>query len=206
MKITFLIIVCLCISIVVDAQIRFGAKASLGYTSLYQIVDGINVGDHKFGFDAGAMVEFPLSKRFRFQPELLLANRGGKIYLEEIDRSHYTRLDYYSLVLPLHIKYLVVDKDATMFVTGGPYIACNLFGNIKNNFGKRDMTFGRSNEYDIHRFDFGISAGIGVEYKQCIFAVTMYGGLLDRLSDPNNNIPAAYQSSVQFSLGYFINK
>lgn len=206
MKITFLIIVCLCISIVVDAQIRFGAKASLGYTSLFQKVDGINVGDHKFGFDVGAIAELPLSRRFKLQPELLFANRGGKVYVGEIDRSHYTRLDYYSLILPIQIKYLVVDKDATMFVTGGPYIACNLFGNVKNDYGKKDMTFGMSNEYDIHRFDFGISAGIGVEYKQCIFAVTMYGGLLDRLSDPKDIIPSAYQSSVQFSLGYLINK
>ncbi|MGL5563932.1 MAG: porin family protein [Tannerellaceae bacterium] len=206
MKVTLLIIVCLCFSVALFAQPRFGVKASLGYTSLFQKVDGINVGDHKFGYDVGGMVELPLSHRFKLQPELLLANRGGKVYMDEIDRSHYTRLDYYSLLLPIQIKYLIVDKDATMFVTGGPYLACNLFGNIKNEFGKRDMTFGRTNEYDIHRFDFGISAGIGVEYKQCIFAVTMYGGLLDRLSDSKNNIPSAYQSSVQFSLGYFINK
>ena len=69
-----------------------------------------------------------------------------------------------------------------------------------------DIDFGSEKEPNLRTFDFGISAGMSVEYKRFFFTIQNLTGLLDRRTVKREGESTLFQNNVTFSIGYFFRK
>lgn len=125
-------------------------------------------------FHVGTMVEFDMSDNINLQTGLLLINRGYR-YKLEIPDSSYKYLEttnIYYLDIPLLIKAYTTVGNAKLFAIGGGYVGFGLKALYqeklydKNEFyrGNYFIEFGDDENDNIKRTDYGLIAGLGVEF------------------------------------------
>ena len=96
-KIMLVLVVFTTTAIVSKAQVKFGVKAGLnGYTLGGDEVDGEDI-KTKIGFNAGGLVNIPISQMFAFQPEVIYNGEGGR-QTDGDDRVNYN-LNYINIPL-----------------------------------------------------------------------------------------------------------
>jgi len=178
----------------VNAQVRPGIK--LGYNLSGVMADylgdsspevlKITAGDPgnfhmKSGFQAGFFADCPISDAFTIQPGASFAMKGfsdsyrsGAPNGPKVTRN----FSLYSVHVPVYVQYrLNVYEETNVLFQAGPYANFGLFGrqainSSKTKFGSGDdkykkITYGNGTKYDIQTvFDFGISAGVGIEYSR----------------------------------------
>ena len=170
----------------VSAQVRPGLK--MGYNlsgALAKLPDGVDKSLYvtgnpdnfhiRSGFQAGMFADCPVNTTISIQPGARFTLQG---FTEKYKRGAPTgpeairRFSLYYLQVPVYVQYrLNVAEDTHVLFQAGPYGAVGLFGRQSYHTGGKTPTgFGDKNKKIVfdedfdHRFDYGIGAGVGIEY------------------------------------------
>lgn len=144
-----------------NAQIQFGIKASVNFSSLigpYMISSGT-----KAGFQGGALVAIPIKSSFSLQPEVNYSIQGAK---SPPNGSAHILTETY-INVPVLIKY---KRPSGFFAETGPQIGFLLNANISGGPGSGDVTPGYnpadlSWAFGLGYFVKAIKAGIDARYN-----------------------------------------
>ena len=178
------------------AQVIFGARAGIAYTSLTQIIDEEVTYGGRVGFNVAGLMDIPLNRKFSFRPELSLLSQGGAYSLEFREKEtlweRYKR-NYYAVQVPFNFVYKMFRNEWQFGVYGGPSIS--LSTKVKEREGLEERKF--------RSFDVGIGAGFYVERNDLFFAIYANTGLVDHLEEKRPDESHIYQNNVIFSFGYW---
>lgn len=139
---------------------KFGVKGGLNMSNLYtEDVDDQNV---LLGFNLGLFVEMPITSRVSIQPELLYTTKGAELKYNNAfaQGTGKFRLNY--IEVPLLLKLNVTKNFDVHF---GPYAAYLIDSKITNEDANGNINFEEDvNEDDLNKLDFGLAAGIGINF------------------------------------------
>ena len=199
------------------AEITFGVRAGLTYTSLTQkLNDEVSYGG-RLGYSMAGLMDVPLSQRFSLRPELAFISQGGAYSLEYMHETPYWeryKRNYYSVMIPVNFSYKLMIGAANVVQPAN---------NITVNFLRNDWQVGvyggpsvtlssrvkETEDFEVRRFrpfDVGLGVGFYVEYQKFFFTIYSHTGLLDRLEARRPHESRLYQNNVMFSFGYWFRK
>ena len=210
-KIGLVIILVMLMIIPVTAQVTWGVRGGLAYSSLVQKIDNNYQSGARFGFSVAGLTQIPLYKRLSLQPEVAFVHQGGN-YLSNIPDEDgtgrvypRTKCNYYSILIPVNLVYTFQFTDV-YFSVAGPSVDFSLFGKMRTQNVDTDIVFGQSGEADLKTFDLGVNLGLQVEYSNFFFSVSALCGTLDRRTSKHDGESSLYQNNVTFSLGYYFRR
>ena len=199
MKKWIFILVLIGLSLSVKAQITFGARAGIAYTSLTQTIDEEVTYGGRVGFNVAGLMDIPLSRQFSLRPELSFLSQGGAYSLEFREKEtlwqRYKR-NYYAVQVPINFTYKMFVNEWQLGAYVGPSIS--LSTQVKEREGLEERKF--------RTFDTGIGAGFYVERQNLFFTIYCHTGLIDRLEEKRPGESHIYQNNVIFSFGYWFRK
>ncbi|MCL3850500.1 PorT family protein [Parabacteroides sp. GYB001] len=212
-RIGLVIILVMLMIVPAGAQITWGVRGGLAYSSLVQKIDNNYQSGARFGFSVAGLAQIPLYKKLSLQPEVAFVNQGGN-YLSNIPDGDgtgrlypKTKCNYYSIQVPVNLVYTFQFTDVYFSVMAGPAVDFSLFGKMKTQENvNTDIIFGQSGEADLKTFDLGVNIGLQVEYSNFFFSVSALCGTLDRRTSKHDGESSLYQNNVTFSLGYYFRK
>ena len=211
-KIGLVIILVMLMIVPATAQITWGVRGGLAYSSLVQKIDNNYQSGARFGFSVAGLAQIPLSKRLSLQPEVAFVHQGGN-YLSKISEGDGTDLaypktkcNYYSILVPVNLVYTFQFTDVYFSVMAGPAVDFSLFGKMRTKNVDSDIVFGQSGEADLKTFALGVNLGLQVEYSNFFFSVSALCGTLDRRTTKHDGESSLYQNNVTFSLGYYFRR
>ena len=187
------------LSLAVKAEITFGTRVGLTYTSLTQILNEEITYGGRLGFTAAGLMDIPLSRKFSLRPELAFISQGGAYSLEYIRNGPYWeryKRSYYSAMIPVNLTYKIIRNEWQVGAYGGPSVTLSSQVKETDNFEVRRF----------RPFDAGMGVGFYVEYQKFFFTIYTHTGLLDRLEIRLPNESHLYQNNVIFSFGYWFRK
>jgi hypothetical protein len=187
------------LSLIAEAQVTFGIRAGIAYTSLTQMIDEEVTYGGRMGLNMAGLMDIPLSQKFALRPELSFISQGGAYSLEfmaeETFWQRYKR-NYYSIQVPLNITYKIFLHEWQIGVYGGPTIS--LSTQVTEREGLEERRF--------RSFDVGIGAGFYVERQNLFFTIYSHSGLVDRLEEKRPGESHILQNNVIFSFGYWFRR
>ena len=211
-KIGLVIILVMLMIVPATAQVTFGVRGGLAYSSLVQKIDNNYRSGARFGFSVAGLTNIPLYKRLSLQPEVAFVHQGGN-YLSNIPDEEgtgrlypKTKCNYYSILVPVNLVYTFQFTDVYFSVMAGPAVDFSLFGKMRTKNVDSDIVFGQSGEADLKTFDLGVNLGLQVEYSNFFFSVSALCGTLDRRTTKHDGESSLYQNNVTFSLGYYFRR
>lgn len=212
-RIGLVIILVMLMIVPAGAQITWGVRGGLAYSSLVQKIDNNYQSGARFGFSVAGLAQIPLYKKLSLQPEVAFVNQGGN-YLSKISDGESpelaypkTKCNYYSILVPVNLVYTFQFTDVYFSVIAGPAVDFSLFGKMKTKENlNTDIVFGQSGEADLKTFDLGVNLGLQVEYSNFFFSVSALCETLDRRTSKHDGESSLYQNNVTFSLGYYFRK
>lgn len=193
-KIMLILVVFTTTAIVSNAQVKFGVKAGLnGYTLGGDDVDGEDV-KTKIGFNAGGLVNIPISQMFAFQPELIYSGEGGRI-TDGDDRANFN-LNYINI--PLLVQF---TSTSGFYAEAGPQIGFLMSAKIDTKVG------GVSSDQDIKdelkSTNFSAAVGAGFRMPSGLGIGARYNVGLGNISDDSNGDikTSGFQVGLSFLFG-----
>lgn len=197
--------------ITLNAQVDFGLKAGVSYSSLTQKVENVYESGARMGFSGAVMADIPLKfiyKRLSFRPEVAFVNQGGSWYsgMDMEGMALYNKCWYNSLNIPLNIAFSFPFYDIMISLYLGPSLDFSLFGHMTSRETDVNLLFGHSEEEDLKSFDLGVNLGLAVEYRRCLFSINSNCGTFDRRALKRTGESRLFQNNVTFSVGYFFRK
>jgi hypothetical protein len=181
------------------AQVTFGVRGGIAYTSLTQVINEEVTYGGRVGYNVAGMMDIPLHRVFSFRPELSLINQGGAYSLEYLKEETFWeryKRNYYAVQVPLNLTYKIFLNEWQMGVYGGP--TASLSTQVKEREGLEERRF--------RSFDIGIGAGFYVERRNLFFTIYSHTGLVDRLEEKRLAESHIYQNNVVFSFGYWFRR
>ena len=146
----------------------------------------------KSGFQAGLIADCPINDVLAIQPGARFAMQGFTdkyISNGEVIR----KFSLFYLQVPVYAQYrLNVAEDVNVLFQAGPYVGAGLFGkqSLTRKGKSQDLTdkqkkisFGSASDDDIPVIDYGIGAGVGIEFFRFQFTIAYDFGL----NTPNFN-------------------
>lgn len=187
------------------AQVAFGVRGGVAYSSLIQKIGTTYESGARFGFSVAGLVDIPLYKRFSLRPEIAFVNQGGSYFSvpEMAGMAMYNKYNYYSLQVPVNLAYTFIFTDVRFSIFAGPTLDFSLFGKMRTKDTDVSLEFDGAKEKDLKPFDLGVNVGLGVEYSNFFFSINSICGTLDRRALQREGESSVYQNNVTFSLGYF---
>jgi hypothetical protein len=202
----------------INAQIRPGIKLGYnlsGVTANYaeateeKTAAAGNPGNFhmKSGFQAGLIADCPINDAWVIQPGVRFTNQGfTDKYTSNGDATR--KLALYYLQVPVYAQYrLNIAEETNLLFQAGPYAGFGLFGRQKYTLkGKskdlgdkqKKITFGSGTSDDIHKaFDYGIGAGVGVEFYRFQFMVAYDYGRYKMTFDKSEAGSGVYNVTMQ---------
>ena len=182
-----------------DMRAVFGIKVKANMSNF--LVRNAKNCQNKMGFGVSAGVFLKLeSKNFAIQYELLLRHKTSKMKNEE--GKFRTNYKYWGLELPIYLMGQVNAGTGKFFMGAGPYISIGLDAVQKpenNDLYKKDSTNGKAAR---RRFDFGLGAISGYEFKNGININGGYQvGLINNLKAEKDSMTMKNQT-VNLGVGY----
>jgi hypothetical protein len=172
MKKIALIVMVTCVSIPLRAQFRYGFQAGLNVTT--QIAKNYNADFAKnlflIGFNAGPAIDYMWGRHFSLHSGIILENKGTRGRVEALGRSAdvVNRLLY--LDIPLLARGNFKAGNLIVFIEAGPYVGYGLTGKARIETADTsktwDINWGKEPQDDFKRFDYGLIAGAGLEWKR----------------------------------------
>ena len=184
-------------------------------SSNIQIENAKNPSIDNLNFNAGLINEFPIfneylsletglsisAKGYNSRHKEIVDNIGGKF----IDRTN--KMNLYYLDMPLTLKLGYNYENIKIFGKAGPYMSLGLFK--KNKLTVEDyflsethtnwLSWDADADYNLKRFDFGLSTGIGIEINPIVLEFSYNLGLANISASANNEI---YNRNFAISVGY----
>lgn len=154
---------------------------------------------YKAGFHIGAFYDYDLSRKFKFQPSMILLNESSRRFISgksdetsDFDEAFHS----YSCFIPLVFSYKLPIKTDSRFL-----IDLGLYGSI-GLWGKHDQTVNSARtKTDLYRdyvstFDCGFIAGAGYDTKRMNYSLRLKQGLRNIFDSFNK------PTTILFSVGY----
>ena len=197
MKREFIILVALTVlSCSISAQLRPGIKAGYNFggvmaTALKSVkTDEAGNPDNfhlRSGFHAGMIADWPINNTLAIQPGIRFAMQGFSDEYKNV-YSNIRTFSLYYVQIPVYAQYrLNVAEEVNLLFQAGPYASVGLFGrqswtrNGKSkelNDNQKKIKFGGDPSDGIDKsFDYGISAGVGIELFMFQFMLNYDFGL-----------------------------
>lgn len=180
-----------------DANVtRFGVKGGVNFSNFR--VDDIEDNNVKAGLNLGLFLKLPISDAVAIQPELLYSSKGSKLrYNNILQGEGEYRFNMNYLELPI----MGVFHIGEIFnVQVGPYLAYLASANIKNM--DEDLSIQGAtdlNEDNFNRFDYGLAAGIGLDFNGFIVGARYNYGLNE--VGKSNNLSGQLTNNSKNSVG-----
>ncbi len=161
MKRLFLIAMIACIAATGYAQVekglRWGVHAGFNAGTITDLK-----GDMSLGAQLGVIADYNFSENFYLGSGLSFQNKGVKDAFEGLLEG--TLAGTY-LTLPIHVGYRFNLSEASyLHVQAGPQLACGLFGSEIEGFEGETADY--FDEGWANRFELGVGAKVGVEFKK----------------------------------------
>ena len=194
MKKLFFTIALIAIAIVSMNAQTFGVKAGVNFANVD--TNDETSWDSKTGINLGFFVEFELSKKFMFQPELLFSTQGAK--LEEFGAELKAQINYINL--PLMLKFKAADK---LYLEAGPQI-----GFLTT--AKTEMSFDGETEEDDFKdetksIDFGLNFGLSFDVMDNLSLGGRYSIGLINIIDEQEEDEEVKNSVFSIAIAYKFN-
>ena len=198
----------LLLTLTAKAQVRYGLRTGIGYSSFIYKMEGQYQSGARFGYGSAFVLDIPLKNKLSLRPELIYHNQGGNFYTQKYATEAYLKPDlvkshFHSLQLPINLAYNIPLSDIQLTLMAGPAIDYSFAGNISYDGSDRSVSFGTEESNDYKPFDLAVNIGFAAEYKHLFFQISSAFGVLDRKSTPYKEESAVLQNNVSFSLGYF---
>jgi hypothetical protein len=118
-RLTLLLMLCLAGTVPASGQVSFGLRVGVSATTL----QGGDEAEGKLGVLAGGLVDVPLARRLRIQPEILVSQRGGQVARDGVAATPaFTYLE-----LPVLVGFrLRADEALVVTVQVGPQVGLPL--------------------------------------------------------------------------------
>ena len=153
---------------------RFGVKGGLNFSNFR--VDDIEDNNVKAGLNLGLFMKLPISDVVAIQPELLYSSKGSKLrYDNVIQGEGEYRFNMNYVELPIMGVFHIGD---VFNIQVGPYLAYLASANIKNMDDDLNIQgVADLNEDNFNRFDYGVAAGIGLDFNGFVVGARYNYGL-----------------------------
>lgn len=193
-----------CFTTFVNAQVEYGIRGGLNMSNLEGDVENT---ENYYSFHIGFFTSFKITDRLSIQPEIQYSSQGADYEYTfseaDLQGSEDGELRFQYLNLPVMFKF---DIAKGFFVQAGPqagYLAhskqvTNYIEKQEGNIVYQDYSSRNLRKFT-NEIDYGVTAGIGYQFKDGLFAeVRYYYGLNDVIKDMEEN----RNSVFQFSIGY----
>lgn len=185
MKKLILFMICISPLIIVKAQIKFGVKGGMNLSTFTG--PDVDTAKIKFGFNAGAFADIPITEALTLRPEVMYSAQGGKGTKNGIQL---TSSNNYVLI-PVLINW--ISASGGFFVETGPQIGFLISGKVKG----AGYTFDAKNFYK--KNDFSWTYGAGYHFTDNISVNGRYNMGLSNVS----KISGQKAKSHVFQVGVF---
>jgi hypothetical protein len=165
------------------------------------------------GFHAGVIADIPVTKMFSIEAGALVSTKGYKLVEEiflsdekmEIDLS----MNLIYIDVPITAKGTIDIGLAKVYGAVGPYLAYGVAGKTKTEVtimgvtekDEEDVVWGTEEDDQLKPFDFGLTAGAGVEFKGFFIGVSYEYGLAN-LSTYSDDDSVINNRVLGISVGY----
>lgn len=158
-----------------DANVtRFGVKGGVNFSNFR--VDDIEDNNVKAGLNLGLFLKLPVSDVVAIQPEVLYSSKGSKLRYDNIIQGEGEyRFNMNYIEVPIMGVFHIGD---VFNIQVGPYLAYLASVNIKNmddDLNIQGVT--ELNEDNFNRFDYGVAAGIGLDFNGFVVGARYNYGL-----------------------------
>jgi hypothetical protein len=173
--------------------------AGLSLSSIdYEDDDRSDASDNISGIQIGIIGDAPINNLLSFQTGLIFIPKGGdfseKGYTSEIS------LRYLQLPLLLSAKLPVLSELIAARVSAGAYYSWGLYGTVERTGSKDIDAFGDDDDdAGLSRHDYGLSFGLGAEFKQFYFGLSYDMGLRNMVDSDDVDYT---NSTLSFTVGY----
>jgi hypothetical protein len=156
-----------------DSNAEFGFKGGVNFSNMYtEDVDDNNV---LTSFNAGVYAKLPVSDAIAIQPELLYSRKGAELVYDNVFAEGTAKFKLNYIELPVLVKFNITDS---FNIHAGPYFAYLIDAQVTNETD--DGTFDFEENYDnddFNKFDYGLSAGVGLDFEAIGIGVRYNYGL-----------------------------
>lgn len=202
---TGLILFLLGVSVLANSQNKvavFGVRTGINLAGF----DGVDNSKTRVGFNLGVTADFRLSDYIYLLMGLEYTAKGakGELYTESLGLTYKSTDKPAYLQMPIHVGYLwAINRDFRLMFHGGPFIAYGL-GGKKNQEYIYDTRVDREDidffGIGVGKFDFGLGAGVNVEYDRYVLGLGYDRGLKNFAPDYNDG--KGRTRNIYITLGY----
>lgn len=199
-----------------ENTVKIGFKAGVNLPEFN--VSGSESGEFnpKFNtsFYVGGIIDLQVGRTFTFQPGLILGGKGVKF---ENSGSGYSSSDKISLMyleVPVNFVANFAAGSGKFFVGAGPYYSLAISGKIKSDASftnggitvsessNEDVKFGKNEDDDLKRGDFGLNFLAGYGLKNGLNLHAGYGLGLRSISNEDSSLIKFRNNVISIGLGY----
>ncbi len=180
-------------------------------------------------FNAGIMGRFGLSPMFDLESGLLVTGKGSKAETYFNGGNDYVKSKFHPIYIEVPLNAVVkipLEKDVDLFFNAGPYVAIGIAGKSTSetkigpllSTSSSDIKFSNDDPFTsqqddaaynkLKRFDFGLNAGGGIEFKHFLLKAN-FGLGLSKINSTESNNEANDKNkyrTVSFSVGIPLGK
>jgi hypothetical protein len=178
---------------------KFGVKAGVNFSNVYDEQGQDFVADGKTGFAAGGFLSIPIGKVIGFQPEVMYSQKGFKATGNLLGFGYnYTRTSSF-LDIPLLLQVKPVKGFA---LVAGPQFSYLL--DTKNEFNGSTSTTQEDaiNSQNYKKNIFGFVVGADVNFDQLVLSGRVGWDISQSDTDGNSSDPRYKNQVIQLTLGY----
>ncbi|MBO0949973.1 porin family protein [Fibrella forsythiae] len=189
------------------AQVSVGIKGSAQLANQKYSSSGISIsGDDIVGFQAGLLVNAPLTDQLSLRPQLLYSTKGTKLSGSLLGGAGESKTAVNYLELPIQVAYSLEAGNGNVVIGAGPYVAYALNGKSSGTFG--GQTVSESIDFSASdapkRFDYGLYLSAGYELYSGVGLSFYYApGLANLTNSASSADVTVKNTSYGISLSYF---
>ena len=183
-------------------QVAIGVQGSLQFSNFNASANGISIsGNNVVGFQAGLMLDAPLSGNLSLRPQLLFSTKGSE--LSSGGATSKTTLNY--LEVPIQLYYGLEAGNGKVVLGAGPYLAYGLGGTSTSTSGSQSQTesvkFGGND--NPQAFDYGLRLSAGYELNTGLTLSGYFSPGLANYAPSNAGNVSIKNTAFDISVGYF---
>lgn len=179
-------------------QMRFGVKAGVNFSNVYDEEGEDFVADGKTGFAGGVFLSIPIGKLFGIQPELMYSQKGFKSTANVLGSNYELKRTSTYLDIPLLVQ---VKPIKFLTILAGPQFSYLLkTKNEFNGFSSEQQEELNSDNYKKNIFGFVVGADVNIE--QFVISGRLAWDINKSDVDGNTTEPRYKNQVAQLTVGY----
>ncbi len=177
---------------------KFGVKAGINLSNVYDEENDELVADGKVGFAGGAFIAIPLGKFIGIQPEVLYSEKGFKAEGSFLGADYEFTRKTSHLDIPVHLQ---IKPTENLSLLVGPQFSYLLSTETEFN----DNSVGSEEDINDDNYKkgvFGVSAGVDFNVDQFVISARAAWDLSKTDSDGEESSLRYKNQVIQFTVGY----